>query len=254
MTGFVDIHSHILYGLDDGAPTREDSVAMLELAARSGTADIVATPHANGRYTFDPDVVARQIAELGAESPVHVHPGCDFRLQADNISDALAHPEKYTINHKCYLLVEFPHVSIFSEPARVLARLLDGGIVPIVSHPERNARLRGRLDDLARWVEAGCYLQVTAGSYTGLFGRAAKATAYELLDRGLTHFVASDAHDTKMRTPSLVAAYTALVDAYGEDVVRPLFVENPKAVLAGATVEIDVSPRGARRKWYQFWR
>jgi protein-tyrosine phosphatase len=255
VTGFVDIHSHVLYGLDDGASTREDSLAMLDLAARSGTTDIVATPHANGRYAFDPDAIAQRIAELGAESPVRIHPGCDFHLQADNISDALAHPEKYTINHKGYLLVEFPDVSIFSEPAGVFARLLDAGMVPIVTHPERNALLRDRLDDLARWVEAGCYLQVTAASYTGLFGRAAKATAYELLERGLTHFVASDAHDTQRRTTSLVAAYTTLADAYGEEAIRPLFVENPRAVLEGATVDVDVSPRrGARRKWYQFWR
>ena len=252
--GYVDIHSHVLYGLDDGAKTREQSVEMLELAARSGTTDIVATPHANGQYAFEPEAIAERIAELSADTELRIYPGCDFHLQFDNIEDALAHPEKYTINHKAYLLVEFPDVTIFSETDAILARLLDRGMVPIVTHPERNQALQRRLDDLARWVESGCYVQVTAGSYTGLFGRAARRCANELMHRGLIHFVASDAHDVQVRTPSLREAYGLLADTWGEDLIRPLFVENPKAVLAGDAVNFKL-PAGSvkRRKWYQFW-
>jgi protein-tyrosine phosphatase len=252
--GYVDIHSHVLYGLDDGAKTREQSVAMLELAARTGTTDIVATPHASGQYAFKPELVEARIAELSAQTSVRMYPGCDFHLQFDNIEDALAHPEKYTINHKGYLLVEFPDLSIFSDADAVLMRLLDGGMVPIVTHPERNRELQRRLDDLARWVERGCYVQVTAGSFMGVFGKAAKACANELMHRGLTHFVASDAHDVKMRTPSLREAYDLLADTWGEDAIRPLFVENPKAVVAGDAVDFELPARaGKRRKWYQFW-
>jgi protein-tyrosine phosphatase len=250
----VDIHSHVLYGLDDGAKTREQSVEMLDIAERSGTTDIVATPHANGQYAFRPDVIAERIAELSALTSVRIHPGCDFHLQFDNIEEALADPGKFTINHKAYLLVEFPGMSIFTETDAILERLLDGGMVPIISHPERNAALQRRLDDLARWVERGCYVQVTAASYTGLFGRAAKTCAHELIERGLTHFVASDAHDGRTRTPSLREAYTLLADRWGEDAIRPLFEENPRAVLAGEAVDFEF-PAGAvtRRKWYQFW-
>ena len=252
--GYVDIHSHVLYGLDDGAKTREQSVQMLEVAVHSGTTDIVATPHANGRYAFSPAAIARQIADLTAETELRIYPGCDFHLQFDNIEDALAHPEKYTINHKGYLLVEFPDVAIFTETDAILARLLDGGMVPIVTHPERNRELQRRLDDLARWVEHGCYVQVTAGSLTGTFGKAAQRCANELMHRGLTHFVASDAHDVRIRTPSLREAYDLLADEWGEDLIRPLFVENPEAVLAGDAVDFELPVRGVkRRKWYQFW-
>jgi len=254
VTGYVDIHSHVLYGLDDGAKTREQSLEMLEIAGRSGTTDIVATPHANGQYPFQPDVVQQQIAELAGASPVRIYPGCDFHLQFDNIEDALANPAKYTLNHTAYLLVEFPDVSIFHTTDEILAQLVDGGMVPIISHPERNVQLRRRLNDLARWVEAGCYVQVTAGSYLGVFGKPAKSSAYELLERGLTHFVASDAHDCRFRPPSLHDAYTALADRWGEDAIRPLFVENPRAVVAGDAVEFDLPQNAARpRKWYRFW-
>ena len=252
--GYVDIHSHVLYGLDDGAKTREQSVQMLEVAVHSGTTDIVATPHANGRYAFSPAAIARQIADLTAETELRIYPGCDFHLQFDNIEDAVAHPHKYTINHKGYLLVEFPDVGVFTETDAILARLLDGGMVPIITHPERNRELRRRLDDLARWVQIGCYVQVTAGSYVGTFGKAVKQSANEMMHRGLTHFVASDAHDVQFRSPSLHEAYTLLADEWGEDLIRPLFVENPEAVVMGNAVDFELPTTGAkRRKWYQFW-
>ena len=252
--GYVDIHSHVLYGLDDGAKSREQSLQMLELAVQSGTTDIVATPHANGRYEFAPEAIAEQIADLSGETGLRIYPGCDFHLQFDNIEDAVAHPDKYTINHKGYLLVEFPDVGVFTETDAILARLLDGGMVPIITHPERNRELRGRLDDIARWVQIGCYVQVTAGSCTGTFGKAARQCTNELMHRGLTHFVASDAHDVHFRSPSLLEAYTLLATEWGEDLVRPLFVDNPRAVVMGNAVDFELPPTGAkRRKWYQFW-
>ncbi len=253
--GFIDIHSHVLYGLDDGAKTREESVAMLELAARSGTTDIVATPHANGMYAFDPDLIDERIAELSPLTTVRIHRGCDFHLQADNIEDAIAHPEKYTVDGKGYLLVEFPDVAVFHNTRDILARLLDEGMVPIITHPERNRELQRRLDDLGKWVESGCYVQVTAGSCLGRFGRAAKACAESLIEAGLAHFIASDAHDCERRPPTLDAAYAALVEEWGEDRIRPLFVDNPRAVLTGDAVDYEYQGRSPKaRKWYRFWR
>ncbi|MQA28727.1 MAG: hypothetical protein GEU82_02650 [Luteitalea sp.] len=187
--GYADIHSHILYGMDDGPRTIDESVRMLDVASQSGTTDIVATPHANGQYRFDPALVDRRIAELRARTTVRIHRGCDFHLQVDNIEDAVAHPDKYTINQKSYLLVEFPADSVFPNSEDILQQLLDAGMVPIISHPERNIALQRRIDDLARWVALGCCVQVTALSHTGLFGPAAKSCARKLLDRGLTHFV-----------------------------------------------------------------
>jgi protein-tyrosine phosphatase len=251
---FVDIHSHILYGLDDGAKDAATSRAMLEMAAAAGTVDLVATPHANSKYRFDPELVEQRITELSADSPVRLHRGCDFRLQSDTIDDAIAHPRKYAINNRNYLLVEFPDFSIFASTDDVLMPLLDAGLIPIITHPERHGELRKRPDDLARWVEMGCYVQVTAGAATGRFGREAQAAAEEFVARGLVHFVASDAHDTRHRPPRLGSAYTKLADEWGEEAVRPMFVDNPRAVLIGDPIESDVRPVRRRKKsWYQFW-
>jgi protein-tyrosine phosphatase len=252
---FVDIHSHVLYGLDDGAKTLEESVRMLELARESGTTDIVATPHANGQYSFNPELNAQRIAELSARVAIRIHSGCDFRLQVDNLEKALASPDRYTINSRSYLLVEFPDLALFSSADEVLFSLLDKGMAPIITHPERNAHLQRRFSDLARWVESGCYVQVTAGSFTGQFGRRVRACADELLKRGLVHFVASDAHDCTFRPPILTGAYDRLVGMWGVDRIRPMFADNPRAVLTGDAFEVESPARFVKeRKWYQFWR
>lgn len=252
--GFVDIHSHIVYGVDDGAKTLDDSVAMLGVALENGTSDIVASPHASGRYRFDPWLVEQRIAELAEQVPVHIYPGCDFHLQLDNIEDAVANPEKYTINHKCYLLVEFSNLGTLHGATEILERLLDAGMVPVITHPERHSLLQRHLDDLADWVSRGCTVQVTAASHTGLFGKKAQSSAQEMLKRGLTHFIASDAHDTKVRRPSLREAYEQLADQWGEDAIRPLFVENPRAAIDGESLEFEFAPQvGKTRKWYQIW-
>ena len=251
--GFVDIHSHILYGMDDGAKTPDESLQMLQLAAAAGTTDIVATPHADGRYRFDPELIEQRITELSPHVDVRIHRGCDFHLQPDNIDDALSDVRKYTINGNGYLLVEFPELAIFSSTDEILSDLLDAGMVPIITHPERNVQLQRRLDDIARWVELGCYVQITAGSCTGSLGRQARTCIDELMDRGLVHFVGSDAHDTKHRTPSLREAYSSLGKVWGEARVEPLFVQNPRAVLTGDPLERDILPQLKRRRWYRFW-
>jgi protein-tyrosine phosphatase len=251
---YVDIHSHILHGLDDGAKSLEESVQMLEIASRTGTSAIVATPHANTRYPFRPAVIEERLAELRERVDIAVYGGCDFHLQYDNIEDAIAHPRKYTINRQRYLLVEFSDLSVFHAAGEILERLLEAGMVPIITHPERNARLQANLDPIAGWVASGCYVQVTAGSYTGLFGKRARSVAIELFKRGLTHFVASDAHNCQGRTPSLREAYERLSKDWGEETIRPLFVENPLAVLEGNPIDYELPMTQSRgRKWYQFW-
>ena len=253
--GFTDIHSHILYGMDDGAKTWEESLAMLQLAAAAGTTDIVATPHVNRQFEFDAELIDERIAQLSARSPVRIHRGCDFHLEAENIEDAITNPEKYTINGRGYLLAEFPDLSIFTSTDEILSDLISAGMLPIITHPERNSHLQQRLDDIARWVELGCLVQVTAGSVTGRFGKRARTCVDQLMDRGLVHFVASDAHDLQHRPPTLRQAHAVMTRKWGAERADPLFVDNPSAVLTGDPIDVDVLPYGAtkRRKWYQFW-
>jgi protein-tyrosine phosphatase len=253
----IDIHSHVLYGMDDGARTLEDSLAMLRMAAEHGTTDLVATPHANPTYRFDPDQIARQIEELSAalDGAIRLYSGCDFHLSYENIQDAINHPQKYTIDHKCYLLVEFSDLLIFRNTADIFDRLIEAGMIPVITHPERNSLLRQRLVELAAWVEAGALVQVTAQSVIGDFGRQAKEFCQVLLDRGLVHFVASDAHDCKHRPPRLDQARAWLAEQRGEALSEGLCVANPRAALAGQPLQgFSTEVVSNSRKWYHFWR
>jgi protein-tyrosine phosphatase len=253
----IDIHCHVLFGLDDGAKTIEDSVAMVLMAAEHGTTDLVATPHANLEYHFDPDLIEerRRQLEAAASGALRLYTGCDFHLSYDNIQDALAHPGKYTINQKCYLLVEFSDLLIFKNTSEIFGRLAEAGMIPIVTHPERNGLLRQRIDEIARWVEQGVYVQVTAQSLTGRFGRRAQDFSKVLLGRRLVHIIASDGHDCEHRPPVMREAYEWLCEQYGEALADTLTTRNPGATLTGNSLELpDAALVSAPRKWYQMWR
>jgi protein-tyrosine phosphatase len=254
----IDIHSHVLYGLDDGAADRQMSLAMLKMAAETGTTDIVATPHADVTYSFRPDLVAECVADLAEASggTPRLHTGCDFHLQYENIQDAIANPTRYTINHKSYLLVEFSDLVIFPNTGEILDSLMASGMRPIITHPERNELLQQRVAMLAEWAERGCLLQVTSGSLFGDFGGRARKTAEELMNRGLVHFVASDAHDCTHRPPRLDRARERVADRWGPETAERLFVSNPAAVLTGEPLPSPpppAHPGPSRRKWYKFW-
>ena len=253
----IDIHSHVLYGVDDGARTLEDSVAMVRLAAEHGTTDLVATPHASPNYRFQPEIVKERLAEIAAASDnvLRLHTGCDFHLSFDNVQDAIANPEKYTINHLRYLMVEFSDLLIFYNTTEIFSRLVDAGMTPVITHPERNGLLRQRIDQIAQWVAGGAAVQVTAQSLLGGFGRRAADFARTLLDRRLVHFLASDAHDCEHRPPRLDLAYTWVKERYGEELAEALCVTNPRATLTGESLEVIESAGSPEsRKWYQIWR
>ena len=251
----IDIHSHILPGFDDGAETMEESLRMLEMAAAGGTTDIVATPHANIEYRFEPERVEAAVSDLQAcAAAPRIHPGCDFHLSYDNIRDALDNPTRYTINHRCYLLVEFSDMMIFRNSGDILRALLEGGLVPVITHPERNSLLHDRLRDIEDWVGAGCLLQVTGHSLLGLFGERARDFAGLLMKRGLVHVLASDAHDSVRRHPGLAEVFRHVEQRHGMDIALRLLEANPRAILDGLPVEqAGGGAKATRRKWYRFW-
>ncbi|MBZ5577638.1 MAG: exopolysaccharide biosynthesis protein [Acidobacteriia bacterium] len=250
----IDIHSHILPGLDDGSSAMEESIAMLRMAAAFGTTDIVATPHANMQFAFDPADVERRIAELqeAAGDVVRIHYGCDFHLTPENIDDALRAPGKYSINHRGYLLVEFSDGFIPKTTGEIFTAMRNAGICPIVTHPERNRLLQKKIEDLEAWVEQGCCLQVTAQSLLGLFGTHAKEFSHTLMERRLVHFLASDAHDLKHRTTDLKPAWQYVEEHYGGDMARRLFIDNPQSALDGIPLT-RVRSRGRKKSWFSFF-
>lgn len=236
----IDIHSHILYGLDDGARTLDESVSMAQMAARHGTTVIVGTPHANLEYEFDPPAIAARRAEIEAASNgvISIVTGSDFHLTYDNIQDAIEHPTKYAVAHKCYLLVEFSDLLIFHNMSEIFTRLQDAGMVPIITHPERNQLLQMRLPAIEEWVASGVLLQVTGQSLLGDFGRRARQFSELLLDKDIVHFIASDAHDTQRRPPRLDLAYAHIGKKYGKARAERLFVNNPRACVEGVPLPV----------------
>lgn len=252
----IDIHSHILWGLDDGAKTFDESVEMVKLAASTGTTDIVATPHANTEFSFQSAVIQQRIHELHAATghALRIHAGCDFHLDFDNLQDALAHPQKYTINQKRYLLVEFDDLLLAKSSGEILERLHGHGMIPIITHPERNRYLQRHMNEIEPWVERGCLVQVTGQSYLGHFGHTAQSCTEKLLDKKLVHFFASDGHDLEHRPPRLDKAYEQLARHYGKERAQQLCIENPKRVIDGEPwpEPRHHSRREKKRGWWPF--
>ncbi|MGP8245243.1 MAG: tyrosine-protein phosphatase [Bryobacteraceae bacterium] len=254
----VDIHSHVIWGVDDGARSREESLAMLRLAAETGTTDIVATPHCDSQYKYDPAVRDERIRDLmGATGGTpRIHPGCDFRLSFDNIQLALEEPARFTINGLRYLMVEFADTLIPSSTEEIFHRFIARGICPVITHPERNPILRSAFERLQNWTEIGCLLQVTGQCLTERFGKAAHESAWALLRKGLVHAIASDGHDTEDRPPRLDAAREILTREMGAEAAELLLVTNPAAVIAGEPVWSTASASAGPRKKSRlaFWR
>ena len=237
----VDIHCHILPGLDDGADTLETSIQMAKMAIADGVTHVVGTPHANSHYIFDPDLIRQRRDELQSAvgGRLTLATGCDFHLSYENLQDLQMNPQKYTINQKNYLLVEFPEFAIPPSMDGTLHQLQLAGLSPIITHPERNALLRAQPERMYRWLHQGCYVQITAQSILGRFGSAAQNRAEEWLDADRIHFVASDAHNLKGRPLHLRAAYDKVVERRGDAVAQALFQENPLAAFEGRSLPYE---------------
>jgi protein-tyrosine phosphatase len=251
----IDIHSHVLWDIDDGAETVDDSLEMLRVAAAAGTTDIVATPHANSAYKFDPEIIRSRIAELQErhQGAPRVHFGCDFHLSMLNVEDALLNPTKYTVNAGRFLLVELPEMFSSESIGRALELLLREEMIPVITHPERNAVLQSSPDIMDEWISQGCYIQITAQSLLGRFGRDPKRSALSCLRTGRAHFVASDAHDVRYRPPQLDIVADLLHKEVGDLQTQRLLIDHPRAVIENREELINVSAR-PKRSILRFWR
>ena len=231
----VDIHCHILPEVDDGAASWEVAVEMCHIAAADGITHIVATPHANDEYHYDPDHHARAIRELMAKTggTPEIRLGCDFHFSYDNLQDAMANPTRYTLGGTQYLLVELSDYSIPPHFLPALHKMMEIGIRPVITHPERNPLLRQRPEQVLDWVDQGILIQLTANSLTGHWGRTAQKNAAWLLEHHAAHVLATDAHDTRHRPPLLSPARQMVREWLGDQVALELVELNPAAMIRG---------------------
>jgi protein-tyrosine phosphatase len=254
----VDLHCHILFGLDDGPKIIDESLAMAEDAIADGITHVVATPHCSSQFLFDfANVQAKRdaLAEK-LHGRLKLATGCDFHLNHENLLAIRKHPEPFCINQKDYLLVEFNEFSIPPAVDQTLHELQLAGLRPVITHPERNPILRSQPDRLMQWVRLGCFAQITASSLSGVFGPGAKEDAWSWMTRGLIHFVSSDAHNTGRRPLKLRFAYDSIAQQLGEETARAVLVENPLAAFNGDPLpyvpEIE-EPQQRKRKRFLFF-
>lgn len=232
----IDIHHHLLPGLDDGPPDIEISIKMVEMAARDGITHIVCTPHANDRFSYNRERNEALLEQLRARASnaVTLGLGCDFHMSYDNIQDALDHPGRYTINGQKYVLIEFADTAIPETTTDSLYELIVSKQRPIITHPERNPVLQRHPERLASWIREGALVQVTASSFTGRFGRTAQATAERFLKRNWVHFLATDAHNLESRAPVMSQGFEYVKKNHGIETANRLCLTNPRAVFEGA--------------------
>jgi protein-tyrosine phosphatase len=233
----IDIHCHILPGIDDGAKDLSASLEMARLAAQDGINIIVASPHVSDNPA-SPEVI-RDITEFLNEQiqvsglDVQIIRGADVSM---NIDPSLI--DRYTIGDTRYFLLEFPHSHMPGNARDVIFRYVSGGFIPIVTHPERNGSVVEDPSIVEGLLESGALVQVTSLSLSGEFGLAAQSCAKFLLKKGWVHFLASDGHSPTWRPPILSDGVRVAAKILGDVRARSLVEKNPLCLLEGKTVYV----------------
>ncbi len=245
----IDLHTHILHGVDDGPATLEGSIALARAFVDAGVHTVVATPHVREDYPTTVETMQSRVTELraalrAAEIPLEVRPGGE--LAVERLRDLPPNDRRsFELGGETsYLLLEFPYYGWPLELATRVDELRSLGVRPLLAHPERNPDVQSSPERLLPIVRAGALVQVTAASVDGRLGRRAKRAVSALLELGAVHVMASDTHAPDSRRLSMRPALSALRD---DGLARWLSREVPEAILAGEP--IPERPASRARRW-----
>lgn len=234
----IDLHSHILPGLDDGAQTMDEALKMARIAREDGIEKIVATPHLF-RNDFTPQdlgIIEEKRAELVEaleknNVDVKILVGAEVHI-SHNLIDEIRKNRSYLVIHESsYMFVEFPSDHVFSGVKNLFFELMSEGITPIIAHPERNSVFRRNPALLYELVQTGAFCQVNSGSITGIYSLRSQDAVNHFLGLGLVHFIASDCHNSGSIPPKLSEAVEKAAEVIGEKNASALVRDNPQAVL-----------------------
>ena len=252
----IDLHTHILMGVDDGSRSLKESLQMARMAADSGVQGMVMTPHCNipGLYeNFDSRELRLQFEKLQeavreAKIPLELYPGMEV-FAGEGLAELIREGQLIPLNDGNYLLAEFDFEEEPSYMTFLLEMILKEGYRPLVAHPERYAAVQAESNLAYEWVQMGCALQINKGSILGRFGRREQRSAQLLLEHELAACVASDAHHAQLRTPHMTEVADYLRKTYGRECVQLLLEDNPERILRGQEIVL-LEPRRFRRKWF----
>lgn len=248
----IDLHSHILPGVDDGAKTIESSIAMAEKAVEEGITTIIATPHhQHPNFQTDGTFVVDAVAELNQELkkqhiPIHVLPGQEIRINGDIVQE-LGNGSSLSLASSKYVLIEFPTNDIPAYSKRLLYELSVAGYIPIIAHPERNKVFLESPDKLYELIKNGALGQVTSSSLTGYFGKDIQTFSEQLIEANLVHVLASDAHNLDRRTFRMQEAFQAVENQFGQETVFRL-KENAQLVAENKHIYLEPPERVVKKR------
>jgi protein-tyrosine phosphatase len=231
----IDIHCHILPGIDDGPQHIDESLEMAKIASLDGITTIVATPHIK-EPPYPPEDIETKVAALNDRLtekgiPVTVLQGADVSSTVD-ISSLHA----YTINRTRYILIEFPHLYLPGNAKEIIFRLMMHGYRPIITHPERNLSILENPKLFLELLDTGLLVQITADSLTGAFGLDIRDCALYFLKKGVVNFIATDAHSSRERRPELSGAVKIAARILGKEQADRLVTLNPGNVVQGKAI------------------
>lgn len=230
---FIDLHCHILPGLDDGPASVAETMQMLDTAAADGISHIFATPHVMaGTYDNDTVKINEGLDSLRGQVPngTRVFSGADVRITPD-LPALVASGLVPTLGNSGYLLIELPSYSMPLNLEQLVFNLLQKKIISIITHPERHPHFARNRSALKSLRSDGALCQITAMSITGGFGREVREIALDMIDEGLIDFVATDAHNARRRPPILSKAYREVTRQFDTPTADRLFFTNPQMVL-----------------------
>lgn len=253
----IDLHSHILPGIDDGAPDLGVALEMARIAVANGVAVQACTPHifpglfdnSGPQIRCATQELQRHLDEHGV--PLRLVAGADVHI-VPNMVNGLRAGEILSLADTRYVLVEPPHHVAPPRLEHLFFELMASGYVPILTHPERLTWIETRYETLVQLFRAGVWMQVTAGALTGAFGRRPKYWAERMLSEALVHILASDAHGARRRPPDLAEGRAAAAKWLGEEEAEQLVSLRPRAVLENAAPSAVRAPAGASFKRPEF--
>ncbi|MEG9295986.1 CpsB/CapC family capsule biosynthesis tyrosine phosphatase [Mangrovibacillus sp. Mu-81] len=250
----IDIHSHILPGIDDGARTVQDSIDMARKAVSEGIHTIIATPHhMNGKYQNTKSDILLLVDHVNEalkmeNISLEVLPGQECRIYGEILED-YQKGEILTLNQDSqYLFIEFPSNSVPRYAERLLYDIQVEGLIPVIVHPERNAELIERPEKLYRLVKNGAATQLTASSLVGYFGKNIQKFSQQIIEANLTHFIASDAHNINNRSFKMEEAMNYIEKKYGIDSVY-YFTENAELLVGNKTIYKEIPEQIKKKKF-----